>query len=410
MANVVVVTMGTGGDVAPFVGLGVGLRGLGHEVLIAANDSAADMVNAAEVSFHGLPGPDLSKVAASGEGAAASRPGLRGSRAVFKTAAAAMREPIPAMVEAAAGQDLIFCTPATVLLAAPIAEARRVPCAMLALQPTTPTREFSSVAFGGRNLGRTANKMSATILGRLGVRVFSKAVRGLRADLGLNARPDPSWEPATLPVLHGISTVVVPRPDDYPPIVEFAGYWWPLNREWAPPDELQRFLEAGVPPVYIGFGSAGAARGAALSGVIAEALERSGHRAVVQRGWAGVTVDRTNVIAVDDVPHEWLFPRVSAVVHHCGAGTTAVGLRHGRPVVPVPFGQDQPFWARRLRELGAAPVVIPAKKLRADRLADALVAATSDATFAERAAAIGARIAREDSVAAVDRLIRQLTR
>lgn len=137
-------------------------------------------------------------------------------------------------------------------------------------------------------------------------------------------------------------------------------------------------------------------------------LGRSGHRAVVQRGWAGLEVSRPGVIVVDDVPHEWLFPRVAAVVHHSGAGTTAAGLHYGRPVVPVPFSQDQPFWANRLVALGAAPRVLPAKGLRADRLADALTDATTDSAFADAAAVVGAKLAREDGAAAVIRLVHQL--
>src|SRR5262249_15053916 len=98
----------------------------------------------------------------------------------------------------------------------------------------------------------------------------------------------------------------------------------------------------------------------------------------------------------------------AAVVHHCGAGTTATGLRYGRPAVPVPFAQDQPFWAHRLRALGTAPAVLPARKLRADQLANALTTATTNSTFAEHAADIGARLANEDWVAAAPGLIGRL--
>jgi len=90
------------------------------------------------------------------------------------------------------------------------------------------------------------------------------------------------------------------------------------------------------------------------------------------------------------------------------AGTTATGLRYGRPAVPVPFAQDQPFWARRLRALGTAPAILPAKKLRADRLADALTTVTTSSTLAEHAAEISARLQNDDAVAAAARLIRRL--
>jgi UDP:flavonoid glycosyltransferase YjiC (YdhE family) len=239
--------------------------------------------------------------------------------------------------------------------------------------------------------------------------MFGNTVHALRQDLGLHARPGKGCAPADLAVLYGISTAVLARPRDYPATVDFAGYWWPRSMtEWTPSAELLRFLEEGPTPIYIGFGSAGSSRGAELSAVITEALDRSGHRAIVQRGWAGLSIPNAKGFVVDDTPHEWLFPKVAAVVHHCGAGTTATGLRYGRPAVPVPFAQDQPFWAHRLRALGTAPAVLPAKRLQADRLADALTTVTTNPIFTKHAADIGARLATEDSVAAVARLIRRL--
>jgi sterol 3beta-glucosyltransferase len=407
MARVVIMTIGSYGDIAPYVGLGERLRAAGHDVRIAANDSSAELVAAAGLDFHGLPGLDLRAVAATAEGEAASRAGLRGTASLVRSAADALRRPIPAMIEAADGQDVILCTPATVLLAAPIAEARDVPCSVLALQPIIPTRAFGPIALGGRNLGGWVNKVSAELLGRMAVRAFAGTVRRLRADLGLGDSLTPGRGPADLTVLHGISPSILPRPADYGPTAEFAGCWWPRVSAWTPPPELEHFLADGPTPVYIGFGSAGATQGPRLSAIVSDALERSGHRAVVARGWAGLALSRPGVIVVDDVPHEWLFPRVAAVVHHAGAGTTATGLRYGRPAVAVPFSQDQPFWANRLVALGAAPRVIPAKGLRADRLAAALTTATTDPAFARAAAVTAAKLAHEDGAAAVIRLIHQ---
>jgi sterol 3beta-glucosyltransferase len=408
MARVVIMTIGSYGDVVPYVGLGERLRAVGHDVRIAANESSAELVTAAGLNFHGLPGPDLRAVAATAEGEAAGRAGLRGTASLIRTAADAMRRPIPAMIEAADGQDVILCTPATVLLVAPIAEARGVPCGVLALQPIIPTRAFGPIALGGRNFGAWLNKVSAELLGRMAVRAFAGTVRTLRAEIGLGYAPTPGRGPADLAVVHGISPAILPRPADYGPNAEFAGCWWPPASVWTPPPALERFLADGPAPVYIGFGSAGATQGPRLSAIVSDALGRSGHRAVVQRGWADLAVSVPDVIVVDHVPHDWLFPRVAAVVHHCGAGTTAAGLRHGRPAVPVPFSQDQPFWANRLVALGAAPRVIPAKGLRADRLADALTEATTNASFTDAAAVVAAELAREDGAAAVLRLVHQL--
>jgi UDP:flavonoid glycosyltransferase YjiC (YdhE family) len=145
--------------------------------------------------------------------------------------------------------------------------------------------------------------------------------------------------------------------------------------DWSPDPALVEFLERGPAPVYIGFGSMGRAHGQRLSEVVGETVRLCGRRAIVSRGWAELAVEGPDVLTVDDVPHEWLFRRVAAVVHHAGAGTTAAGLRAGIPAVPVPFAYDQPFWARRLHDLGVAPRVVPARRVTPTRLAAAIEAA-----------------------------------
>ena len=102
---------------------------------------------------------------------------------------------------------------------------------------------------------------------------------------------------------------------------------------------------------------------------------------------------------VDDVPHAWLFPRMAAVVHHGGAGTTAAGLRAGIPNIVIPFFGDQGFWGQRVLDLGVGPAPIPRKQLSADRLARALEQAVSDPTMRQKASALGARIRAEDGLA-----------
>ena len=129
---------------------------------------------------------------------------------------------------------------------------------------------------------------------------------------------------------------------------------------------------------------------------------------MVQSGWAGLEVHGDDVLTVGAVPHEWLLPRAAAVVHHCGAGTTAAALRAGVPTVPVPVAGDQPFWAARQRALGVCPAALPARRLDSDHLADAIAAAVGCRRYRERAGEVAARTALEDGsgrvVAAVDAL------
>ncbi|WP_445079219.1 glycosyltransferase, partial [Streptomyces hayashii] len=203
------------------------------------------------------------------------------------------------------------------------------------------------------------------------------------------------------PVLHGFSPLVLPRPRDWRAELDVTGYWWPYDRETRLPAALREFLDAGPPPVFVGLGSATVPDPGRLSAEIVRALRRAGLRGVIQRGWAGLTADGDDMLTVEDVPHALLFPETAAVVHHCGAGTTAAGVRAGVPAVPVPIQFDEAFWADRLVALGVAPASLPLRRLTADTLAAALVRATGSPGIRERARELGARVRAEDGVAPV---------
>ncbi|CPU27849.1 Possible glycosyl transferase [Mycobacteroides abscessus] len=132
-------------------------------------------------------------------------------------------------------------------------------------------------------------------------------------------------------------------------------------------------------------------------------------RGIVQAGWAGINVGDETPLTVTEVPHRWLFPHVAAVVHHCGAGTTAAGLRAGVPTVAVPGLGDQPFWARRLRDLGLSADTVPQRTLTVERLAAAIRTAVTDPGIKIRARRIADLLDAEDGaahvVSSVDRLL-----
>jgi sterol 3beta-glucosyltransferase len=168
--------------------------------------------------------------------------------------------------------------------------------------------------------------------------------------------------------------------------------------DWQPPRKLVDFLDAGPAPVSISFGSTVTRNPGELAETVADAVVASGQRGVlVGPGW-GSTDLPGSILALEAVPYGWLFPRMSAVVHHGGAGTTGAGLRAGVPNIIVPFTSDQPFWGRRVHELGVGPAPIPARKLSAERLARALVEATSSDEMRGCAEAVGKRIRAEDGV------------
>jgi sterol 3beta-glucosyltransferase len=202
---------------------------------------------------------------------------------------------------------------------------------------------------------------------------------------------------------------VVPRPADWPATAHVTGYWWPATTppRWQPPEQLVDFLRAGPRPVFVGFGSMTPTH-ERLHDVVATAVKRAGVRAVVQSGWAGLAPASDDILLVGDLPHEWLFPRTVAVVHHAGAGTTGAGLRAGVPAVPVPVLVDQPFWAARLHQLGVSPHPLPLHELTADTLSDALRSCLERSTYRNRATELARRVRADDGPAVVLSLITQL--
>jgi sterol 3beta-glucosyltransferase len=204
----------------------------------------------------------------------------------------------------------------------------------------------------------------------------------------------------------------VPLPEDWPASSEIGGYWF-LDEETqhlskgSEPFErsplferLCAFLSNGPPPVYIGFGSATTSDPHAAAQLIFDAVKMAGARAVLARGWS-LSHDiypPDDVCVVDSVPHSWLFSRVAGVVHHGGAGTTAAGLRAGKPTFIVPHFAEQPFWGRRVHELGVGVKPVHRSKLTAQKLAAGLTQLLQDEGMHQHAAELGKRIAAEDGL------------
>jgi sterol 3beta-glucosyltransferase len=212
------------------------------------------------------------------------------------------------------------------------------------------------------------------------------------------------------PIVYGFSPAVIPKPADWRN-THVTGYWF-LDElpDWIPPAALLDFLKRGEPPVYIGFGSMGSRDPEATADLVLQAIERTGQRAILQSGWGGLSkMDLPdNVFLVDSVPHSWLFSRVAAVVHHGGAGTTAAGLRAGVPNIVIPFFGDQPFWGRRVAELGVGPAPIPRKQLTVDRLTAAIYQAVHDRAMQKCAADLGAKIQAEDGIGNVVEIVQEI--
>ncbi len=195
------------------------------------------------------------------------------------------------------------------------------------------------------------------------------------------------------------SPALIPKPKDWGPHISISGFYFlSLASSYTPAPDLAAFLEAGPPPVYIGFGSIVVDDPNGMTKLIFDAIKKAGVRALVSKGWGGFGADKLGipegVFMLGNVPHDWLFKHVSCVVHHGGAGTTAAGIALGRPTVVVPFFGDQPFWGAMVAKAGAGPLPMPYKHLTADSLAAAITEALKPQAL-EKAGELGASIAEE---------------
>ncbi|NUP16854.1 MAG: glycosyltransferase family 1 protein [Streptomyces sp.] len=393
--RILIAAAGSRGDVAPYTGLGAGLREAGHDVALATTEAFAPLVREAGLDFRSLP----------------TRPrtqgGVEGKRELMRAAAAFVTELGRGFADAVDDRtDLFLLSATTAPLGWHVAEAMGIPTVGVHLQPNAPTGAFPPNVMGARSLGRLGNRVAGRLALRMADRVYTEAVSELRSRLDLPplaaAEMRKRQERANRPVLHGFSTALVPRPADWRAGLDVVGTWWPyVAPDRRLPADVEDFLAAGSRPVFIGFGSMGSGHGERLSELAVRALRRAGLRGILQSGSAGLAVAGDDVLTIGDVPHTLLFPRVAAVVHHAGASTAAAALRAGAPAIPVPVTADQPFWAARLAAIGAATAPIPFASLTEERLADALGRAVRQQTYARAASVAAQHMATEDGVGAV---------
>jgi len=419
LAAILIATVGSRGDVQPYIALALGLRKAGHDVTIAACARFASWITEHGLGFASL-SDDILKLLDSDSGRAA----LEDSAGVLGTVKTSIRlarraGPINEQLmndvwdaARAAEPDLVIYHPKA--LAGPhVAEALGVPAILAVPVPmAVPTGEFPMIGMPRLPLGAWYNRLTYQTA-KLGYRSYDKGVRAFRlAALGLDGPGHaltttlPDGQP--IEVLHAISAQVMPRPADWPGHAHLTGYWFlDAGGSFTPPAELVEFVGAGDPPVYVGFGSMAGRDPARMTRIVVEALRLAGVRAILATGWGGLETGPLpdTVLPITEAPHDWIFPRVAAVVHHGGAGTTAAGLRAGRPTVVCPFIVDQFFWGRRVEALGAGPSPIPQKKLSPDNLAAAITQATSDCGIAAAAAEIRSRLREDDGVANAVRVI-----
>ena len=407
--RIAIVALGSRGDVQPYLALGKGLTVSGHQVRLMTHENFEGLVSSHGLAFYPAKGnvqefmetPEMRSLLEKGNFFAINAHAAKASQ----QAAIDWAE---GSIDACQGMDLLMVGVGGLFLSVALAEKFNIPLLQAYIFPFTPTAAFPAILFP-----QSISKLSGFV-NRWSHHVFrqimwqaSRVGDGLARQQVLNLPTAPFWGPYSSrslqqhPVLYGFSPSVISKPADWRN-THVTGYWF-LDEatDWIPPERLVDFLNRGPSPIYIGFGSMGSRNPEETADLILTAIALTGQRAILQSGWGGLMKRDLpeTVFMVDSISHSWLFPRMAAVVHHGGAGTTAAGLRAGVPSLVIPFFGDQPFWGQRVAELGVGPKPIQRKELTAERLATAIQRMITDRPMRQRAADLGEKIRSEDGIA-----------
>lgn len=284
-----------------------------------------------------------------------------------------------------------------------VAEALKIPVHIFFTMPWTPTSEFPHpLSRVKQPAGYRLSYQIVDSLIWLGIRDMINDVRKKK----LKLRPVTylsGSQGSESDIPHGYiwSPHLVPKPKDWGPKVDVVGFCFlDLASNYEPPKALVDWLNAGPKPIYVGFGSLPVQEPQKMTQIIVEALEITGQRGIINKGWGGLgelAEPKESIYLLDNCPHDWLFPHCAAVVHHGGAGTTAAGLKAACPTSIVPFFGDQPFWGDRVHARGVGPAPIPIDEFSLDKLVEA-IRYMLDPQVKQRAVELAKAMENEDGV------------
>lgn len=397
--RIILPTIGTRGDIQPYVALALGLQDTGHTATVVSHPTMRSLVESYGVPFAPM-GPDIDIGRETAVIRGRSPNWLVGFLRVMRFSFAMLEQSHSDLLELCRGADLVVVSHSAAgsmeaeKLGLPSLSVTFFPQAIPVKKPGESILRRAVASMAGAGMGLVMTRPLDQIRRRVGLPPMGPTgITSPRLNLiplsPLVSPPDPLWEPRH----------------------RMTGYWFaPSPRGWSPPEELRTFLEAGQAPLVVSLGAMAISGEDALEAarITLESVRLAEMRAIVQ-GWdepmRSMTIPPT-VLHAGSVPHDWLLPRAGGLVHHGGFGTTAAGFRAGIPCLVIPHIIDQFIWGQKVAELGVGPQPIARTSLSVPAMAEAL-RQMGASEMGSRAAALGARIRQEDGVGVALELMRQ---
>ena len=422
--RITILTIGTNGDVYPFIALGNALHEKGFRVRIATHQEFEPIAANYQLSFSSVAG-DIGQAFKSDKVKATLDSG--GKRQDLMDSLKDDLEPIYEqgfvdLKRACADTDIVIASALTLHAASYLTDHYKIPLIFGSVSPAGPTSEFHHVlsgpAVGPKSAHSAFNKFSHKIYTEI---IWNYVRKDLEATWNKHLPPQkfPKLDPLAkafkrkLPlILYGYSPSILPKPEDWSVLQHVTGYWRLPNDEEAENERsIIDFLEEGNTPIYVGFGSMNNPKDKVLGEIVIPAIKKLGERMILMDDGSDLDDFRADpdILIIQHTNLNWLFPKMKAVVHHGGVGTTGIGLQAGIPTLLVTFIHDQRFWGWRLHQMGVMPKPIPKKALNYELFIKQLSELLNNIEYRNKTLKLSSSMQREDGVTfAVDKIMEYL--
>jgi sterol 3beta-glucosyltransferase len=410
--RVALLCLGSEGDVRIFVTLGLALKADGHEVVVFSSTTTEKLCIENGLDFLPISGDLLSIMNVDKKSIGFGK--LQIVKMLVRVLNEAICDQFDVLEKELRKFDALLYHP-VVFTAPHLIEALGIPAMSVFFLPEVPSRYYPSPCiFPNRKPSiKWSNLMSHYIMSQLFWTPMRKTFNHFRDKRGLKKlgflTPLSYSSFCQIPKLLTFSNALIPPAPDWPSNVHITGYLHHPQPDFIPSKELERFLSEGAEPVFIGFGSLAKRGDEKMFRAILNTLCQLKLRAILGGPFAGLKKEELpdHILWIERAPYDWLFPRVSAAVHHGGTGTTHCSLKEGKPTLIVPFLLDQFYWGNKIWRYGAGPKPLPAKKFTQKAFIASLLELINTPSYLERATELSRQMKQEDGVkAALDHFYR----